>query len=133
MSTQLPAGTYYIGDLCYVVNPHKEWIRLLERTDYLDGEFTYRKQKCYADGTAYGDGRYTDNLGNQYPVDAGLIGIMPVSVIKNVTEKRMKESGNIFTFENEFEVSSSDGIFDFGHIHIDTKNDDEDEEDNDYL
>lgn len=119
-----PAGKYYIGDPCYVINPHSEWIRLLERTNYLgDGDFTYRKHKCHASGTAYGDGVYADNIGNHYGVDAGLLSIIHIDAIKKPDLKEMKRLGAVIDFEDEFRVYSNNGVFHFGHIQIDTNHD----------
>ena len=38
-------------------------------------------QKVLAFGTAYGDGVYADQFGNEFPVDAGLIGLVPEALV----------------------------------------------------
>ena len=113
-----PAGRYYIGDPCYVV-ADDDWIPLLHATNYLDeGLFTYKGEKCFADGTAYGDGCYRDNRRNSYPVDAGLIGILPEKVCIFPPNAYMEY--NVLEFKREFEVWSDGGVFHFGDIVIDT-------------
>ena len=81
-SVTMPPGTYYVGDPCYAV-PDARWEEWLEAADY-------RNQQQYLiaeiDGhpvlginTAFGDGTYFDELGREYPVDAGLIGVTPAA------------------------------------------------------
>lgn len=133
---KLKKGKYYIGDPCYIFGD--SWIDVLEKTNYFDnGEILklYGK-KCAAGNTAYGDGTYRDNYGREYGVDAGLIGIMPVSLLsidKEYTISKInKEKGmHIVEFKEDFEVSINKGIFTFGDIIIDTANDSEDDDDYD--
>jgi len=77
------AGTYYVGDLCYVMHPQwKEVCDLMFACDgnqVLDGEFNLANGVRFAvHSTAYGDGTYMDLDGREYPVDAGLIGCIRV-------------------------------------------------------
>ena len=122
----LPAGKYYIGDPCYVVADNL-WDKLIDSTgcfgldlenvtNWNDGKFFYKALPCFASGTAYGDGVYRDGMGGKYPVDAGLIGIMPVENCK----KSGLNLGRIVEFLHSFEVWEDNGIFHFGHIRIDT-------------
>ncbi len=71
-------GTYYVGDLCYVMHPQwSEVCDLMFATDgpVLEGEFNLSNGVRFAlHSTAYGDGTYYDAEGRAYPVDAGLIG-----------------------------------------------------------
>ena len=70
----LPAGKYYVGDLCYVM--HEEWDEVCGlffkgRTDHgcNQGEFMLkdgRRFACY--NTRWGDGTYFDEDRNRYPV-----------------------------------------------------------------
>jgi hypothetical protein len=75
----VPAGTYVLGDPCYVV-PNDDWIKLLESCEYfkrpvgISGGY-----EVLAFGTKWGDGCYLDNKGREYPVDAGLIGLVPIA------------------------------------------------------
>ena len=79
--SKLKKGKYYVGDPCYIFG--KSWDKVLNDTDYFDnGEIVKVFSKdCIVGGTAYGDGIYTDNFGREYNVDAGLIGVLPVSLI----------------------------------------------------
>ncbi len=113
----MPAGTYYIGDLCYVM--HEEWDEFCKITikgnECLDGEFTLKDGRRFATyGTMYGDGCY-DGLS----VDAGLIGCIRVVDIRANPEVDM-ELGRIVTFDQPFETGEHNGEIFFGHISIDT-------------
>ena len=73
----MKAGTYYVGDLCYVL--HERWDEvcelIIEGNRCLDGEFNLKDGTRFAIyGTAYGDGNYFDQNGKSYDVDAGSIG-----------------------------------------------------------
>lgn len=121
--TTFKSGVYYIGDPCYVLGEnHDSWVELLEKTNYLgDGDFEYKGYPCHASGTAYGDGEYSDNTGQKYSVDAGLLSIIPISALTKSILKKARKFGNVVEFNNNFEVDSSGGIFYFGHITIDTR------------
>ena len=75
--TILPAGNYKIGDLCYGGN----WAEILEHPDAFgktcSGKLKNGKEFWFS-GTAYGDGAYFDQYGNQYYVDSGTIGCIQV-------------------------------------------------------
>lgn len=78
-----PAGDYYIGDLCYVLSDelyHGVWG---DNFGYDPGYITNGTISFAMESTAYGDGEYEDDEGNKYPVDAGIIGIAPVSILKD--------------------------------------------------
>jgi hypothetical protein len=127
----MPAGKYYVGDLCYVMHP--QWDEFCEITikdhDCYDGEFTLKNGVKFATyGTAWGDGVYFDQQGRQYGVDAGLIGCILVSDI-NDPEAAPEIDGHIIEFEEPFETSYSDGTIFIGHIEINTDDSDEIEED----
>lgn len=133
-------GTYYIGDLCYAIQGDS-WHSILNKTGHFTSDNqTFKGHQIFAGNTAYGDGTYYDQFGNKYPVDAGLIGIMPLKIcdfgvgIKYENEEWVDEReipnfkfqpGNIFTFDSEFEVGCADGLFKFGHIEIDTNDEDD--------
>lgn len=126
-------GFYYVGDPCYIFE--KSWREVLDKTNYFeDGEHTLFGKTVFGGGTAYGDGSYKDNFGRKYAVDAGLLAIIPVSLIeidKKLTRKEIEkdESMHIVKMENDFTCEVYYGIFRFGDIVINTK--DEDEEDDD--
>lgn len=125
---ELPAGEYYVGDLCYVM--HQEWDEFCALTikgeECLNGEFDLADgRKFFFGQTAYGDGEYQDDKGNSYCVDAGLIGIIAV---KDISENDLKnlDSGHVHTFDQPFFVSAEAGIFYFGNVRIDTAYEEED-------
>lgn len=119
----MPAGTYYIGDLCYVM--HVEWNEVCElffqdRSDHgcNEGKFTLNDGRSFVSfNTRYGDGTYRDQNGDAYYVDAGLIGCIRVDDIR---EDVPSSGRNIVTFDTEFLCSASRGLLKFGHIMIDT-------------
>ena len=125
----LPAGKYYIGDLCYVM--HKEWDEVCGlffkgRTDHgcNQGEFMLadgRRFACY--NTRWGDGTYFDEARNRYSVDAGCIGCILVSDI-SIDDANNIGSGNVHEMTRDFNTSNEDGILTFGHVIINTDNDD---------
>lgn len=74
----MPAGRYYIGDLCYYFQDD-EWTEVCELTikdnECIEGEFEMRDGRRFAMyGTAFGDGTYKDQIGRSYCVDSGTIG-----------------------------------------------------------
>lgn len=140
-------GIYYIGDPCYAIQGD-DWDQILNETDFFQNEKqTWKGKQIFASDTAYGDGTYLDQFKNEYPVDAGLIGIMPIEICdfgEGITYKNGKWSdtrgipnftfqpGNVFEFKEEFEVDALNGKFQFGHVFIDTDPEpDESEYDND--
>lgn len=128
-------GSYYIGDPCYLFD--KSWGDVLHETDFFNqpfkGECKFKGKVVAGGATAYGDGVYQDKEGKEYWVDSGMLAILPISLEKidgKFREGRpFKEQGaHIVKFDSDFDVEISDGIFTFGHIIIDTKNDSEEEE-----
>ena len=74
---------FYIGDICYALSDkmyHEIWG---DKYRWEDGEFEMMDSGFnFAVGsTAYGDGCYTDQYGHEYPVDAGVIGIVPLELV----------------------------------------------------
>ena len=118
----MPAGTYYIGDLCYVM--HDVWGEFCDLTieghSVLDGEFVLKDGRRFATySTMYGDGEYYPNTGGRVGVDAGLIGCILVDEIMDVTDPA--EVGVIVEFTQPFETGSDeDGTIYFGHVRIRT-------------
>ena len=78
---EVPAGSYYLGDPCYAV-PDEHWDALLKSCDYFNdtpiGEVA--GYKVLAFNTAYGDGCYRDQFGNEFGVAAGMIGLVPLGL-----------------------------------------------------
>lgn len=122
----MPAGKYYVGDLCYVL--HNEWNEVCDlffngRTDHgcNEGEFNLkdgRRFACY--NTVYGDGQYWDEDGRSYSVDAGSIGCILIDDIDMMNEQNFLDGGNIVDFHQPFKTDVVDGVIKFGDIRIDT-------------
>lgn len=123
-------GKYYVGDPCYVIADAR-WNEVCTQL-FADGEDKERSE-ITLDGitfwmhcTAHGDGGYTDGDGNEYGVDSGTIGIVPLELISNMSEAI--RLGHIHEFGFEIEPSYEDGVFNIGPVEINTDpQDDEDE------
>lgn len=122
--------TYYIGDLCYVM--HDCWSEVCDLTFFDNSEHEFQ----LADGrkfilftTAYGDGTYTDQYGNQYGVDAGVIGAIKTADIRDTGP--YEELGTIHTFSREITKEDcfyEEGLIDIFGVRIDTGDSDYDDE-----
>jgi len=134
MKTDLmPAGKYWVGDLCYVM--HEEWDEVCGlffkgRDDHGANEGLFELKdgrKFVSFNTKYGDGGYYDEAENEYGVDAGLIGCILVSDIKS-SDQNTLVGGHVHEFESPFVCSGGrseqghdwDGIIQIGHINIAT-------------
>lgn len=140
----LPKGKYYIGDPCYVI-ADPDWIPLLESTGYFglpdeevtnwdEGKFQFRGKSAWAHGTAYGDGCYADNKGNDsYGVDAGLLSAIPVEICDCRDGVSLDSYGHVFDFDEAFGCYYDNGTFHFGDVTIKTGDErfDFDEDDDD--
>jgi hypothetical protein len=123
----MPAGRYYIGDLCYVM--HDEWDEACalffpsyESGRGVEGEFQLRDGRCFASfGTAWGDGEYYNNMGTSHCVDSGSIGCIRVADIRDDTYGNLESLGSIVEFKEPFEVEKvGRGLLKFGHVEIET-------------
>lgn len=123
----MKAGKYWVGDLCYVM--HERWDEFCRNLEY-PGEMTIGETEIAFYYTAYGDGCYFDQFNNEYGVDAGLIGCIRVEDIASDPENHI-DGGHIFEFAEDFGTSDCGGKLLFGHVLIDTVQEDE-EEDDDY-
>jgi len=124
----MKAGTYYIGDLCYVMTD-SEWDEFCDLTikgeKCLDGEFTFKDGRSFATyGTLYGDGGYHSNIGTSHSVDAGLIGCIRVEDIRANKYEDIAELGAIHTFVEDFQTSGGrgtqgwNGTIKFGSVEV---------------
>lgn len=112
---EMPAGTYFIGDPCYVIRD--DWKGYLEAWN--NGE-TWKGQSIAA-FSADGDGGFTDNFGREYPVDSGMLAAVPAEHITAV--ERFPWDGHTVIFAAHFRCSmdGKDRIA-FGDIVIRTRN-----------
>lgn len=130
----MPAGKYYVGDLCYVM--YEVWdeacgLFFKDRTDHgcNEGVFTLKDGRKFASfNTAYGDGEYRDEQGRKYGVDAGLIGCIQMLDIDLLNPSNSTRGGQVIDFPHDFVVYKQDGVITFGHINIDTDPDYEEED-----
>jgi hypothetical protein len=125
----VPAGQYVLGDPCYAV-PDDDWMPLLESCNYFNnpvGHVVDGMQKFFvlAFGTKWGDGCYAGSDGKEYPVDAGLIGLVPVEMVEDL-ESHIQ---NIVTFTKDTVCSyNGSGRLVFGGISIETDPEEEEED-----
>lgn len=120
----MPAGRYYVGDLCYVMNDD-EWNEICGLTfkggKVTNGEFTLNDGRKFAMySTAYGDGEYYSNIGHSLSVDSGTIGCILEQDIKTEKYENLLDLGSIVDISNDFETDEYDGIIQFGFLKIDT-------------
>jgi hypothetical protein len=133
------AGTYYIGDPCYVIQDKDEnWDQFLK--NYYNHKSEFKGFSILVDETAYGDGSYRDNVnGVQHLVDSGLLSVMPIELIKQETKKSDEEllltnehsdtrGYSVITFEEDFDATMYMGVLVVGHIVIDTAGGEDEEE-----
>jgi hypothetical protein len=123
----MPAGRYYIGDLCYVMHP--EWSEACalffpSNTDSrgVHGEFVLKDGRRFASfGTAFGDGEYYNNMGTSHCVDSGSIGCIRMEDIRDDEYSNLESLGAIVEFTEPFEVEKiGRGLLRFGHVEIET-------------
>jgi hypothetical protein len=125
----MPAGKYYIGDLCYVMHP--EWKECCDlffpyvpgqpESRGRDGEFALKDGRRFANfGTAWGDGTYRSNINTEHSVDSGSIGCIRVEDIRDNTYDNIETLGAVVEFDQPFEVSEDAGMLTFGHVQIET-------------
>lgn len=109
-------GKYFLCDPCYVV-PDEDWMELIKTADYFsDAECIYKGHQIISFSTAYGDGSYNDQFGNEFPVDSGMIGLVPVEF--GVQDPNMIHL--IVEFTKPTKCFSEDGKLHFGKYIIDT-------------
>jgi len=139
---KVPAGTYYIGDLCYVINDDV-WDEVCnamfpDGIHPKDGLIEVRGHQMISFSTMWGDGMYYGH-GYEFPVDAGLIGLISMDSLdenalggKRDNEAEIADFGAIVEFKEDFECYSDNGYLVFGHIGIDTAGGEEEEDEYDY-
>lgn len=72
---------FYIGDPCYVLGDQIYFDIWDKKFHFNDGYIEVKKNLGFeVHGTCYGDGEYTDEQGNKYPVDSGTLAVIPVEI-----------------------------------------------------
>lgn len=118
----LPAGRYYIGDLCYALK-RSVYDNVFGggRLEYASGHYKMNDGEFLVDRTAWGDGSYTGSNNYAYNVDAGIIGIASMSVC-NAEEEVY--GGTLHTFTQPVKCTFKHGQFLFSsgswYLEIDT-------------
>lgn len=118
---KLPAGTYYIGDPCYVIHDWGSFCDVwFENTNSV---FDYDGHDLCAFYTKYGDGSYEASDGSMLGVDAGMIGAVP-AVLMTTGDFDM---GTEVHFDKPFTCRrEGNGKLHFGDFTVMTGDDDED-------
>jgi hypothetical protein len=114
---------------------HEEWDEVCglffkDRDDHgcNEGLFELKDgRKFVSFNTKWGDGSYHDEAENEYGVDAGLIGCILVSDIKQ-GDRNTLDGGHVHELDTPFVCSGGrseqgrdwDGIIQIGHINIET-------------
>lgn len=122
-SAIVPAGTYVVGDPCYSI-PNDLWMEWLEAADNRNIDRSHVLQATVNGMVAVGvrtyggDGCFPGNDGNEYPVDAGLIGLVPIEV---ADKNSMGDARVVVTFDTAVTCfNDMDGNITLGHIVIAT-------------
>jgi hypothetical protein len=136
----VPAGEYFLGDPCYVADDDA-WDALLTSSDFFQASpvgTLPSGDQVLGFGTKWGDGGYLDQHGNDYSVDAGLIGLTPItSVSAKYDRETLERLGRFVIFTEPTRCVKDDGLLIFGDYVIDTDpsyfedEDDDDDEDDD--
>jgi len=123
---KLPAGTYFIGDLSTFVDSDT-WMFVCEniwpassKVDTHSGILTDGTGKKLAVfRTLRGNGTYSDQDGNSYPISSGTIGAY---LFDPDGKQNVDPSGIVHVMDKSFSCSfvKSSGVAKFGSIHINT-------------
>lgn len=127
----MKAGTYYVGDLCYVM--HESWDEVCSllfagRDDNgcNQGEFELKDGTRFAIyNTMYGDGAYYDQDGKYYPVDSGSIGCIMLDDIDEDADGNDVDGGNVHRFAFDFYTGAQDGKIMIHDVCINTADEEE--------
>jgi len=117
----MPAGAYYVGDLCFVVDDRWDQIRDLTTKDgaQLEGEFVFPSGGRFATyNVGRGDGEYQDQHAGFYTLHSGLIGCVRIQDIHQNYWPNIP-LGRRVVFTDEFHTGQQGDVIMFGHIHID--------------
>jgi hypothetical protein len=117
---ELPAGKYWIGDPCYVIDDTlwDEFVKVSLHNHKSVPVTEFEGLEMFADGTSYGDDVYPGTNGFEYGVDSGMLSVVPVALCENA---HAEDCGTFVEFKKPFEAYEENGVFHFGHIDIDTR------------
>ena len=121
---KIKSNKFYIGDICYVLNDDLYQNIWGGKYDFRDGVIDFGINQVLVHGTAYGDGCYSDNKGNTYGVDAGVIGVVPEELIDwDKIEKDYGSKDKIYELGNIVTAQEAELIYDNGTFYINVTND----------
>ena len=121
---------FYIGDPCYAIadNQWMDFLKVLweaQESDLFDGNFTWKGENVFCHSTAYGDGIYASLQGINFPVDAGVLGAIPLTLC----DQYLSDDEVVVEMTDSNHLGScEDGLFLIGNFSISTKNEDDDHE-----
>lgn len=130
-------GKMYIGDLCYAMSS-EDYREYWGKHGYQDGAYDTPDGMFAMVGTAYGDGCYESNIGFEFGVDAGIIGICDGELVKRAID----DLGIIVDAEGEANISYSGGTIAITYttpsgetkfVNIETAYDDEEDDEEEDL
>lgn len=117
----MPAGDYYVGDPCYTVPDHL-WMTWLEAADYETENILAAEvagHPVLGIGGFGGDGVYAGSDGNEYPVDAGVLGLVPAALAREHGVKVRDDLVKLKRFATPIKCSlGSDGHVRLGNLVI---------------
>jgi len=117
----MPAGKYWVGDLCYVMENHWDEVCLVtvEDGECLEGEFSLASDVRFAMyRRAHDDMGYLQKNDYEYSVDSGTIGCVRV---EDIDDPRAEyERGSAHEFSEDFETGSEGGVVRFGDVSVNT-------------
>jgi hypothetical protein len=128
-SVKVPAGKYWLGDPCYVIESD-DWSKVCEAFFADENQGKSVVQVDLGNGnlvvlcnTAWGDGEFRSSKGHILPVDSGTIGL--VSLAYDPEFKSNFDLCSEVEFSVDTTVDNFGGIMYFGTIRVDTKGEDE--------
>ncbi|ADG59928.1 hypothetical protein Acj9p028 [Acinetobacter phage Acj9] len=127
---QLPKADYIVIDPCYVMRSDA-YDQLCEKMDFdanaqlieIDGH------QMALSGTAYGDGSYQSTSNTVFPVDAGIIGAVPLALcdLNKLDEQWVIYAGVRFN-DTEISFEYDNGTFKFNDLQIFTNYEEEEDD-----
>lgn len=106
---EVPAGQYYIGDLCYALD-QDVYYKVFGGQGFQPGLYTYGHDLFGLNFTAIGDGTYLDSEDREYDVDSGTLGLCSIGLAARGTE-----GGQVINFWAPTDCHFFHGIFEFSN------------------
>ena len=133
--TNIPAGTFFIGDPCYAFGAGKhKWDDILTATDTYDSSTVTEIEPGMVTGafSIGGDGVFPGHNADtgasyEFPVDAGIIGFVDVRLMDeaDIEECRSQNCGVFVTFEKSWSAFAEGDWLYIGNIRIEIASEDE--------